>query len=331
MAGGLAALSGSLQSMSLSGRHAASSWRAAPALRPGERVAVVAPAGPVPPPRYEAGLAQLQARYEVVTTGGLLAQAGYLAGEDGRRLAELRWALSDPSVRAVCCARGGYGTLRYLPELLAVPTDERRPVPLVGFSDITVLHAWAAAAHLRTIHGPVVTQLGELSAADAAALWALLEDPAPPPPLCELELLTTARTPVRGRLLGGNLEILSRLCGTPLAQALLPGEPVVLLIEEVTEAPYRIDRALTQLVLAGALAQVRAVVVGDLVRCEGPADGSHPSALAVISGRLERLGIPVLAGAPIGHGTRNRAVPLGAQVLCDPRRGRVEFLEGAVQ
>lgn len=317
--------------MSLSRGPAAEVWRAAPALRPGARVAVIAPAGPVPPPRYAAGMARLAARYEVVASGGVLTQTGYLAGDDGRRLAELRWALSDPSVRAVFCARGGYGTLRYVPELLAVPIAEQRTVPLVGFSDITVLHAWAALGRRRTIHGPVLTQLGELAADDVAALWALLENPAAPPPLAGLELLTGARTVASGRLLGGNLEVLSRLCGTPLLQALLPGEPVVLLIEEVTEAPYRIDRMLTQLLLAGALAQVRAVLVGDLVRCEGPKDGSHPSARAVIAERLGRLGVPVLAGAPLGHGERNRAVPLGARVTVHPERGCVEFLEGAVQ
>jgi len=194
-----------------------------------------------------------------------------------------------------------------------------------------VLHAWVALGHQRSIHGPVLTQLGELPAPDAAALWALLEDPAPPPPLTDLQALPPAYAPVHGRLLGGNLELLSRLCGTPLLAALLPGEPVVLLLEEVTEAPYRIDRALTQLWLSGGLAQVVAVVVGDLWRCEGPADGSHPSALAVIGERFGRLGIPVLAGAPIGHGSRNRAVPLGARVRVDPQRGRVEFLDGAVQ
>lgn len=305
-------------------------WRAPPALRPGERIAVVAPAGPVPEARYAAGAVHLEARYELVTAPGLFHKTGYLAGEDGRRLADLRWALSDPSVRAVCCARGGYGTLRYLPQLLALPSSELRPVPLVGFSDITVLHAWAATARLRTIHGPVVTQLGELTAADAAALWTLLEDPAPPPPLEELLPLGAPRAPVQGRLLGGNLEVLSRLCGTPLGQALLPGEPVVLLLEEVTEAPYRIDRALTQLLLSGALSQVCAVVIGDLVRCDGPADGSHPSALDVIAERLHSLGVPILAGAPIGHGPRNRAVPLGARVECNPHRRSLEFLEGAV-
>jgi muramoyltetrapeptide carboxypeptidase len=317
---------------SLRGMQAAQTWRAAPALRPGDQVAVIAPSGPVPAARYEAGVARLRERYRVATAAGLLSATGYLAGADGRRLAELRWALGDPAVRAVLCGRGGYGLLRYLPQLVAVRPDELRPLPVVGFSDITLLHAFFATARLRTIHGPVVTQLGELPAADVAALWALLEDPAPPPPLDDLQPVNgcAGQAPVFGRLLGGNLEVLSRLCGTPLGMALRPGEPVVLLLEEVTETPYRIDRALTQLLLAGALAEVRAVVIGDLVRCEGPADGSHPSALAVLGERLATLDIPVLAGAPLGHGSRNRAVPLGARVRLCPRRGRLEFLEGAV-
>jgi muramoyltetrapeptide carboxypeptidase len=134
---------------------------------------------------------------------------------------------------------------------------------------------------------------------------------------------------VTGRLLGGNLEVLSRLCGTPLGEALLHSGEVVLLLEEVTEAPYRIDRALTQLRLAGLLDKVVAVVVGELLRCEGPAE--HPAALAVIVERLGDLGMPVLAGAPIGHGARNRAVPLGVQVVVDPRRGCLAFAEAAVE
>lgn len=309
-----------------------SPWRRGPALRPGDRVAVVAPSGPVPEDRLAAGTARLAARYQPVSAPGLLTRTGFLAGPDGRRLAELRWALSDPSVAAVFCARGGYGALRYVEALCAAPDADLRAVPLVGFSDVTVLHAFLALRRRVAIHGPVVTQLGELPEQDAESLRALLEDPTPPPPL---EALTPAPQapltgPLRGRLLGGNLEMLSRLCGTPLGDALRPGEPVVLLLEEVTEAPYRIDRALTQLKLAGRLADVRAVLVGDLIRCEASSPPSTPSALEVIAERFATLDVPVLCGAPIGHGTRNRAVPLGAVVEADPRRGRVTFLEGAV-
>ncbi|MCS6915775.1 MAG: LD-carboxypeptidase [Myxococcales bacterium] len=304
-----------------------SSWLRPPALRPGDRVAVVAPSGPVPPERLEPGLALLRARYEVVHAPGLRSRTGYLAGEDGRRLAELRWALSDPSVQAVFCARGGYGLLRYLPALCAVPEAERRPVPVVGFSDITVLHAWAASARLTTIHGPVLTQLVSLPPEDVEALFALLEHPGHPPPLEGLVTLRPGRA--RGRLLGGNLELLSRLCGTALSSALRPGEPVVLLLEEIGEQPYRIDRALTQLRLSGALDEVVGVVLGDFVACEG-GDGATPSALSVVVERLDALGVPLCSGAPIGHGTRNRAVPLGARVELDADAGVLRFYDGAV-
>ena len=132
-----------------------------------------------------------------------------------------------------------------------------------------------------------------------------------------------------GRLLGGNLEMLSRLCGTALAGALLPGEPVLLLLEEVGEQPYRIDRALTQLLESGALSAVVGVIVGDLTACAAR-DGAPPDALSVITERLRPLGVPICAGAPIGHGARNRAVPLGAWATLDARAGELRFDEGAV-
>ena len=303
-------------------------WRRGRALRLGARVAVVAASGPVPPERYAQGLERLSARYQVESSLGLFSQTGFLAGSDGRRLAELRWALGDASIGAVIAARGGHGLLRLVSSLQTVRTEELRAVPVVGFSDVTVLHAWAHQQRLVTIHGPVVTQLGELSDADQSSLWMLLEDSSPPPPLTDLLSVTVTAPPMTGRLLGGNLEVLSRLSGTSLASALRPGGPVVLLLEEVTEAPYRIDRALAQLQLAGMLADVCAVLVGDLVRCEGPA--SHPSALSVIAQHFGALGVPVLATTAIGHGTRNRAVPLGVLVRVEPQQGRIVFLEGAV-
>lgn len=306
-------------------------WRRPWALTKGARIAVIAPAGPVPAERFERGLARLRTRYRPVMAPGVLDQQGFLAGPDGRRLAELRWALSDPGVDAVICARGGYGALRYLPALAAIRAEDQRALPLIGFSDITVLHAELARLRLPSIHGPVVTQLGELADDDVEALWSLLEDPSPPPPLRGLTPVRSPAGPVRGRLLGGNLELLSRLVGTLAVDVLRPGEPVVLLLEEIGEAPYRIDRALTQLALAGALADVVAVLVGDLVRCEPPTGAGHPSALEVIAEHFAPRGVPVLAGAPIGHGERNRAVPLGARVEVDPQNQRVVFLEGAVQ
>lgn len=304
-------------------------WQKPARLRRGDAIAVIAPSGPVPQTRLWPGMSVLSPRYETVFSDGLVAQRGFLAGEDGRRWAELVWAMSDPQVHGIFCARGGHGALRLLPQLLALTPHEFPHRPLVGFSDITVLHAFWALHKRISVHGPVVTQLAELPADDQAALFALLEDPAPPPAVTDLVLLTQASHPAQGRLLGGNLEVLSRLCGTPLQRMFQESGPIVLLLEEVTEAPYRIDRALTHLIHAGAFAHVQAVVLGELLRCEGPSE--HPSALDVLSERIGSLGLPLLSGLPLGHGARNRAVPLGVAVSVDPRRGVLTFLEPAVR
>ena len=308
-------------------------WRRAQRLMAGDAIAVIAPSGPVPPDRYLRGVQRLSTRYRLRDSAGTLRRAGFLAGDDSRRWVELRWALSDPLARAVICARGGYGLLRLCAGLDGLVADPHACTtsPIIGFSDITVLHALCALRKQVSIHGPVVTQLGELPDGDVQALWSLLEDPAPPPSLCDLIPLTADRRVLSGRLLGGNLEMLSRLCGTPLSAALTPGEPVILLIEEVGEAPYRIDRTLTQLAASGLLRDVVALLVGDLVRCQGPVDApDQPDALQVIAERAHRFGVAAWAGAPLGHGHRNRAVPLGVGVTLDGRVGQLHFHEAAV-
>jgi muramoyltetrapeptide carboxypeptidase len=305
-------------------------WRRAAALHPGERVGVIAPSGPLPEVRFAAGLARLRGRYDAVHGDGILQKQGFLAGSDERRWGELRWALSDPSLRAIFAGRGGYGLARNTAPLYALPEAEIATRPLLGFSDITFLHAFFARHRRISIHGPVVTQLDELPEDDIAALWALLESPAPPPPVEGLSPIDTRGvSQVYGRLLGGNLEVLSRLCGTALADALSPGEPVVLMLEEVSELPYRIDRSLTQMLLSGALRDVRAVVIGDLVKCDPPG-GEGPTALEVIAERAAQLQVPVVAGLPLGHGPRNRPLPHGARVTLEPAAGRLVFHDGVV-
>lgn len=297
-----------------------------PRLRPGDPVAVVAPAGPVPRDRFEAGARILAARYRLVYDDRIFDQDGFLAGPDLERLGELNRALGDPAVRAVICARGGYGLMRLLAQLDRA-AFLRAPKPIIGFSDATALHAWAAGVGVVTVHGPVVTQLGELARNDQEALIDLLESPAPPSPVEGLRTLVGGEAGcVEGTLLGGNLELISRVVGSPY-QLQLNG--AVLLLEEVGERPYRIDRAITQLDLAGALTGLRAVVLGDLHNCHELKEPS-PTAEQVVVERLQRLGVPILAGAPLGHGTRNRALPLGVKVRVDPARGTLMFLGSAV-
>jgi muramoyltetrapeptide carboxypeptidase len=176
-----------------------------------------------------------------------------------------------------------------------------------------------------------VTQLGELPANDVAWLYRVLTDPTP---LGRLPwALTGARAngaTVRGRLVVANLTLLARLIGTPWQ---VDTAGAVMMIEEVEEPPYAIDRDLTQLGLAGALDPVRAAVVGDLVRCvTRPAVTPDDPALAAatIEERFARWRIPVLAGAPIGHGTRNAAMPFGAATVVDLAAGTVELTDSAV-
>jgi muramoyltetrapeptide carboxypeptidase len=291
-------------------------------LHPGDAVALVAPSGPVSREAFAGGAAILGERYRLVYGARLFERRGFLAGDDDARARELQAALADPSIAAVMLARGGYGLTRILDRLDSA-AFARAPKPILGFSDGTALHAWAARAGVQSIHSPVVTQLGLLSVEDGDALVSLVERPEPPRPLEGLRALAPGRA--EGWLFGGNLEVLSRLCGTPHLPLL---DGAVLLLEEVSERPYRIDRSLTQLISAGALAGVRGVVVGALHRCDEP---DMPTPEEVVRERLAPLGVPIVAGAPIGHAARNRAVPLGARVTVDAPAGRVEFHEGAVE
>jgi muramoyltetrapeptide carboxypeptidase len=279
-----------------------------------------------------------------------LARTGYLAGGDDARADALDGCLRDPDVRAVVCARGGYGVMRILDRLDASAL-RRDPKLVVGFSDCTALLCWAARAGVASVHGPVVSQLGELPEADIAWLLDLMTNPAPPPVPMSLSPIGARASGVReGRLLGGNLCILAHLAGTPY----LPDvSGAVLLLEDVGERPYRIDRYLTQLGLAGALSPAAAALVGDFVACvepcgsavaevandgkpgaaeldHGELDARVPAALEVIGERLRHYDIPGLAGAPLAHGSRNLALPFGARCQLDFERGRLTLVDGAV-
>jgi len=274
-------------------------------------VALCAPSGPVDREAFSRGRAILAARYETVHDPGVLERKAYLAGSDRRRREELSAALSDPSCRAVFCVRGGYGVLRIL-EGLPTPPDR----PIVGFSDVTVLHAWAYRLGVASVHGPNVGGVAK-TPDEGAAIFALLESPEPPPPLVGLRAIAAGRA--EGRLVGGNLTVLSHLCGTPY----MP-EPygAILLLEDCNEPPYRIDRMVTQLHLAGFLAELSGVALGQFTEC-GDAE-------AVLEERLSGLGIPIVAGVPVGHGETNHPLPHGALARLDAEAGRIEFLEGAV-
>jgi muramoyltetrapeptide carboxypeptidase len=296
-------------------------FQAPPGLAPGARVAVIAPASAFDRASFESGLACIAARYEVHYQPAIFERHRYLAGSDERRLRELADALLDPAVRGVFCARGGYGATRLLSRLAALAPHA--PKPLVGFSDITALHLWLQSRGTVSIHGPVLTQLGLLPGQTRERLFHLLESPAPAPALHASD--TFVPGVAEGPLLGGTLSVVTRLLGTPYLPAL---EGAILLLEDVGERPYRLDRMWTHLELAGVLRQVRGIALGSFTNCE-ERDADYGAA-DVLRELAQAAGLPCAAGFPIGHGTVNEPVPLGARVRLDAGARRLEFLEAAV-
>jgi muramoyltetrapeptide carboxypeptidase len=294
-------------------------YRAFPALRPGDPVTVVAPASPFDRASFEAGLEVIAGRYRVQYDPGLLTRQRYLAGSDERRLAELSSALADTRARAVFCARGGYGMLRLLPGLEGLAIAAK---PVIGFSDITALHQLLQRQGHVSIHGPVLTQLSRLDGAAHARLFQLLESQTP------AEDLTGAQTYVdgvaEGPLLGGNLAVLTRLLGTPF---LAPLEGAILLLEDVGERPYQLDRMWMHLELAGVFRQVRGIVLGEFIGCEEKS--AEYSSAQVLGELAAATGLPCAAGFPLGHGAQNLAVPLGTRVRLDAGGRKLTFLESA--
>ncbi|MCM2334989.1 MAG: LD-carboxypeptidase [Anaeromyxobacteraceae bacterium] len=308
-----------------------------PPLRPGDVVRVIAPGSPYDPEVLQAGLAVLEGRLGLRPRhrDDLGARAGYLAGDDARRLDEWREAVADREARAIFCARGGYGVMRLLQAIDPAPLLAD-PKLLVGFSDVTALHALLNRAGLATVHGPVVTQLGRAPADAVDHLEALLSGrapragawaaPAPGAGLTGTATVTAGRA--TGPLLGGSLTLLAHLCGTPF---LPPLEGAILAIEDVGERPYRLDRYLTQLRLAGALDGLAGVAIGQLDRC----DGGDGAAAEAVRGVVRALGVPAVEGLPFGHEDRNLALPLGPRAtLVAPGPGeegppRLLFDEGA--
>lgn len=280
------------------------SFLAPPPLKPGDRVAVFAPAGPFDRPSFDKGLEVLGRRYQPVFTERLFETHRYLAGTDASRGAELQRALDDHEIRALFAARGGYGSMRLLPAMRL-----SSPKHFVGFSDITALHLAAQKIGWQSLHAPVLTQLGKQPSDVVERLFAALEGQALAP-------LRGTRTVVpgmaEGPLLGGNLSVLTRLIGTPFMPVL---RGCVLLLEDVGERPYRLDRMWMHLKLSGLLEGVRGVVFGDFTGCDEK-DATY-TAVDVLEELAMELGVPCASGFRIGHGDVNLPVILGAPVRLD--------------
>jgi muramoyltetrapeptide carboxypeptidase len=315
------------------------STRKPPRLRPGDTVGLIEPAG------FTDDEIDMRIVEETIRAMGLVPKAaphlldryGYLAGRDEARAADVNAMYADDRVRAVFAVRGGWGCARILPHL-DYKTIRAHPKLLIGFSDITALHlALAVRAGFTTIHGPnAASSWGELSWNSFHALAFEGATPTYRNPRANDDRLVQTRWrtwtirpgTARGRLLGGNLTVLTALVGT----AYLPDfDGAILFLEDVDEAPYRIDRMLTQLALAGVLGRVAGVVFGQCTECgaAGPSYGGF-TVSQVLRQHLEPLGIPAFQGALIGHIANQFSLPMGILAEIDAEAGTLRILEPAV-
>jgi len=285
-------------------------------LSQGARVALVAPAGPL---RNQGDLARAidnvrSFGWEPVVGEHALAREGYFAGPDHLRAADLNSALRDDAIDAVWCLRGGYGATRIL-ESIDYAAAARRPKPIIGYSDITALHsAFALRSELVTYHGP--TARAVLSPFSRRSLASALKDGGD-----SCGAAVGARVlhggGAEGTLAGGNLALLTALTGTPFAPRL---GGAILVLEDIDEPVYRVDRMMRQLLLAGLLDGVRGIVFGMCTNCPEAADDGARGLDDVIGEIAALLEVPTIIGAPVGHIDDQWTLPLGAPASLDADR-----------
>lgn len=283
-----------------------------PPLGRGARVALVAPAGPLRD-AHELEIARAQAEslgWEPIVGEHALARTGYLAGDDAERARDFNTALRDERIDGIWCLRGGYGTMRLL-EIVDFDAMRRCPKTLIGYSDITALHAaFGKCSDVVTYHGP--TARSSLTNFSRQSLVRAVTDHRDSCGAAETaRVLRPGRA--EGRLVGGNLALLAALCGTPYAPDYTGA---ILVLEDIGEATYRIDRMLRQLRLCGALSHLAGIAFGQFTGRED-GDEDAPSLDDLFRDVANTAGVPAINGIPLGHIDDQWTIPLGASAVLD--------------
>jgi len=311
-----------------------------PRLNHGDTIGIVAPASaPIDAKAIDRSVKVLQRLgFKVKLGKHLRKKQGFLAGSDEERLGDLMSMFRDPEVKAILCARGGYGTARLLP-LLDYKLIRTNPKIFVCYSDITSLHCgFQKKANFVTFHGPMLhSDLGKKDIPDFTLHGFLnaLTRPYAAGSICKdyhgRTISVLRRGKACGRLLGGNISLLCTTLGTPYQPSF---KQKILFLEDLDEAPYRFDRMLTHLLNAGVLQQVAGVAIGINKNCLDPqavkTKEYRQTVEDVLKERLAGLKVPIVAGLPFGHVPLNATLPVGARAELDGMNGDLVIIEAAV-
>jgi muramoyltetrapeptide carboxypeptidase len=290
-------------------------------LMPGDTIGIIAPAGHFDRKKFDKGIVVLKAMgFRIIVPDDLLKKKGYLAGPDIHRASLVNRCFSDSEIKAVICARGGFGSMRILP-LLDYELIKKNPKIFVGFSDISaLLSAFYTKCGMVTFHGPLVTTLGDASQKTKEAMVSAFSSGT------RLEMkpemgITIKRGLVSAPVSGGNLTTLCHLVGTPFKPEF---KGHILFLEDKGEAGYRIDRMLTQMKLAGCFDGIAGLALGSFEDC-----GETDELFGIVDSIFKEYNIPILAGFEAGHGKNNITIPMGIKAVLDADKKLLSFNEPA--
>ncbi len=297
------------------------------ALKPGDTIGLVAPASAFDRRDFEAGVSALRERgFGVRHRDDIFDRVRYLAGSEARRADEIHQMFRDPEVHAIFGVRGGYGASRIV-HLLDADLIRRHAKIFVGMSDLTTLLLWLErACGLVTFHGPVIAKRGGWSEFTWRSLIEVLEGRQSKAPIRPRGLKTVIGGVAEGRLVGGNLTLLSHSIGTPWQP---DTRGAILFIEEVNERYFRVDRKIVHLRTAGLLEGIAGVLVGHVYK-SGERKKNGYTLDEVLRDVLGDLGVPVLMGFPAGHGRHNMTIPMGVRARMDADKRTITWLEPGV-
>ena len=297
-------------------------------LKPGDHIGLICPSGPISQERLDRSLSNMSQLGLVPILGKyIMQQKGYLAGSQNERLEDLHNMYADPAIKAIWCIRGGFGATHLLPHL-DYKLIKKNPKVLLGFSDIIALHcALSSRLQLSNFHSPVasseltpytVAQLRNIIFGTSGQLVKIGTSPE------NDDFFVQGKTPferyviksgqAHGILWGGNLSLLAALCGTPYLKV---NRDFLLFIEDIEEAPYRIDRMITQLFQVLPLHLIKGVILGVFEGCEKKADTASQTLKELMMEKFSHLSIPVVYGFPFGHILHQCTFPFGAEAILD--------------